>query len=177
MALAIPRTLRSDEGLGEDEHIACPCRVSSIHDLTGYKWGRCSPDRRPQSTVTRAVTRNIERRSWSLRTLIGMTRQLGSLLGLLMAVQFAACGTEDSTASAQFAVDTDDNGAVDCTDLDHVVTCLHHHGTAACDHADVNHDGVVDHEDLHDIYDGLAATGHHCTDPAHQDPADHVLHH
>lgn len=112
-----------------------------------------------------------------------MTQNLLPKLGLTFGLLLGACAAEDTVDTvdtvdtAQFAIDTDDNGAVDCTDLDHVVTCLHHPDAHVCAHADVNHNGVVDHEDLHDIYAGLAATGHHCTDPAHQDPTDHVVHH
>ena len=75
----------------------------------------------------------------------------------------AAC--TDDVDSASFAVDADENGTVDCHDLEHVMACLADPHSDACAHADVNGDGVVDDQDVHDIYDGLEATGHHCTDP------------
>lgn len=105
-----------------------------------------------------------------------MMRNLVLWLGVSGAVLATGCA-DDTTASVEFAIDTDGNGGVDCADLDHVLSCIHHPDASVCAHADVNHDGVVDHEDLHDIYSGLSETGHHCTDPFHQDPADHADHH
>lgn len=90
------------------------------------------------------------------------------LLGLLV-----ACTNDDDVGSAELALDSDASGTVDCADLDHVLTCIHHPGTEACAHADINQDGAVDHQDLHDGYAALSASGHHCTDPAEHDTADH----
>ena len=77
----------------------------------------------------------------------------------------SACAGEDTDVS-EYAIDSDHSGAVDCHDLEHVQACVadtHHTG---CEDADVNHDGSVDDGDIHDIDDGLAATGHHCTEPS-----------
>jgi len=95
---------------------------------------------------------------------------------LALVLGLVACTDTASTDTSQFAIDTDGNGSIDCTDLDHVVTCIHHPDPHGCAHADVNEDGAVDHQDLHDIYAGLAATGHHCDDPGLHDPADHATH-
>ncbi len=76
----------------------------------------------------------------------------------------AACADDESDATV-FAVDTDSSGGVDCADLDHVVECLNHPDSDACDHVDVNHDEAVDEGDVHDIHNGLEATGHHCDEP------------
>lgn len=84
------------------------------------------------------------------------------VLGLLI----IGCTDEETVDSATFAVDTDGNGSVDCTDLDHVLACLHDH-VDACAAADVNHDGSVDDTDLHDIHAGMEATGHHCSSGSH----------
>ena len=96
---------------------------------------------------------------------------LVAMLGLSMA---ACAGDEESDASV-FAVDTDSSGEVDCADLEHVTVCLAHPDAEDCAHADVNGDGVVDEADVHDIYDGLHATGHACEEPEghHDDGASH----
>lgn len=85
-------------------------------------------------------------------------------LVFLGCVLFGCAG--DDVSDATFAVDTDGNGTIDCTDLDHVVACLHGH-VDACAAADVNHDGVVDDGDVHDIHAGMSATGHHCSGDGH----------
>ena len=93
-----------------------------------------------------------------------------AVLFAMITLSIAACAGDDSDVSV-FAVDTDSSGAVDCADLDHVVECLNHPDSDACAHADVNGDGAVDDADVHDIHDGLEATGHHCDDGTHDDGA------
>lgn len=83
------------------------------------------------------------------------------ILGLAVVL---ACGCADDVDVASFAVDVDQSGAVDCDDLAHVLACVHGE-TDDCDHADVNHDGVVDEHDADDIHAGLAHHGHHCDAP------------
>lgn len=90
------------------------------------------------------------------------------IFGLLV-----ACTSDDDVGTSELALDSDTNGTVDCADLDHVLQCIHHPGTDVCAHADVNHDGTVDHADLHDAYAALTESGHHCADPAQHDSADH----
>ena len=80
---------------------------------------------------------------------------------------FAACTDDEQVDTSQYAIDTDHSGAFDCADLDHVNACINHHIADACDLADVNHDGVADDHDLHDIYAALHDSGHQCTDPTH----------
>lgn len=87
-------------------------------------------------------------------------------LSFIAVLCLAGACTGDDTDASQFAIDSDHSGVVDCHDLEHVQACVadpHHTG---CEDADVNHDGAIDDADIHDIYDGLAATGHHCTDPS-----------
>ena len=99
-------------------------------------------------------------------------------LSILVAVLVAFACTGDDVDDVRFAIDSDHSGSVDCADLDHADACLHDPHAAACDGADVNHDGVVDDADVHDIYAGLEATGHHCTAPEHHDDTgDHATHH
>lgn len=90
------------------------------------------------------------------------------ILGLLV-----GCTNDDGVGTAELALDSDANGSVDCADLDHVMRCIHHPGTDVCAHADINHDGVVDHKDAHDAYAALSDSGHHCADPTQHDTADH----
>lgn len=92
------------------------------------------------------------------------------VLGTLCAV--AAC-TDDSAGDAVFAIDTDESGAVDCADLDHVLACIHHPESDLCALADVNGDGVVDDTDVHDLHHGLAEHGHGCDAPDHHDADGH----
>jgi hypothetical protein len=80
---------------------------------------------------------------------------------------FVACTDDEQLDSSRFAVDANDNGTFDCADLDHVLACIEHHGSTVCAHADVNHDGVVDDADAHDIYSALHDSGHQCSDPTH----------
>ena len=91
----------------------------------------------------------------------------------LCAFLLFACGSEDDVDVTRYAVDTDHDGSVDCDDQAHVEACVESHDPAACDAADVNHDGHVDEHDSQDIHDGLAATGHECVDPAHSDVPAH----
>lgn len=94
------------------------------------------------------------------------------VLFFVMTLSAAGCAGDESDASV-FAVDTDSSGAVDCSDLDHVIACLDHPDPDACAHADVNGDGAVDDLDVHDIHDGLEATGHHCDGGTHDDDETH----
>lgn len=94
-------------------------------------------------------------------------------LTLVIALLGCACATDDNVESTELAIDSDGSGTIECADLDHVLMCIHHPGSAACAHADVNHDGVVDHADIHDTYAALTEAGHHCADPANHDAADH----
>ena len=80
---------------------------------------------------------------------------------------FAACTDDAQTDSSQYAIDTDHSGTFDCADLDHVYACINHHIADACDLADVNHDGVVDSLDVHDIANALHDAGHSCSTPTH----------
>lgn len=97
---------------------------------------------------------------------------------LFLALTLFACAGDDPVEEAQFAVDTDDSGEVDCDDLDHVLECLHRPDTDACAFADVNGDGAVDDADVHDIHDGLAASGHGCDEAEHHDAeGDHDAEH
>jgi hypothetical protein len=100
------------------------------------------------------------------------------LLSVTLTLSLLACTGDDGTDDSIYAVDTDGNGVVDCSDLEHVQTCVHHPESDVCAVADVNEDGVVDDADLHDIYAGLAETGHHCDEPDHHDPDDpeHAAH-
>lgn len=75
-----------------------------------------------------------------------------------------ACGCTDDVDVSTFAVDVDESGAVDCADLEHVLACVHHE-IDDCTHDDVNHDGVVDEQDAHDIHAGLEHHGHDCPAP------------
>ena len=74
------------------------------------------------------------------------------------------CGCTDDVDVAEYAVDVDQSGALDCADLEHVLACVHHEETS-CDHDDVNHDGTVDEHDAHDIHAGLEHHGVHCDAP------------
>ena len=87
-----------------------------------------------------------------------------AVLFAMMTLSFPACADDEPDASV-YAIDTDSSGGVDCADLDHVMACLNHPDSDACAHADVNGDGAVDDADVHDIHDGLEATGHHCAEP------------
>ena len=98
--------------------------------------------------------------------------RIALILGLLVGCATDS-GNDNTTGTTELALDTDANGTVDCADLDHVLTCIHHPGTEACAHADINDDGAVDHQDLHDGYAELTAACHHCADPAAHDTADH----
>jgi len=91
------------------------------------------------------------------------------IFGLLL-----GCATDSGIGTSELALDSDANGTVDCADLDHVLTCIHHPGTEACAHADINDDGAADHDDLHEGYAALSTAGHHCSDPAEHDTADHA---
>jgi hypothetical protein len=93
---------------------------------------------------------------------------------LMLSLLALGCAGEDSVDNRRYAVDTDASGAVDCSDLDHVVTCLtREHDDPTCAEADVNHDGAVDDADLHDLYAGLHETGHDCSEPEHHHDEDH----
>lgn len=92
------------------------------------------------------------------------------IFGLLVG---CAADSSNDTGTSELALDSDASGTVDCTDLDHVLTCIHHPGTEACAHADINQDGAVDHDDLHDGYAAISEAGHQCADPAEHDTADH----
>ena len=87
-------------------------------------------------------------------------------LGFALALLLPAC-TDEQVDTSQYAIDADHSGALDCADLDHVHACINHHIVDACDLADINHDGVVDDQDVHDIYAALHDSGHSCTDPTH----------
>jgi len=88
-----------------------------------------------------------------------------AVLFLGVTLTLLACSSDQDGDAALFAVDTDNSGAVDCEDLHHVQVCLEHPDSTDCAHADVNGDGVVDENDVHDIYDGLHETGHDCEAP------------
>ena len=81
---------------------------------------------------------------------------------ILVAITLAAC-TDDTVQTSQFAIDVDHSGAFDCGDLDRVNACINHHIADACALADVNHDGVVDSLDVHDVLTALHDSGHDCT--------------
>ena len=100
-------------------------------------------------------------------------RQLPLASLLTLSILLPACSADSGTDDSIFAVDTDGSGEVDCADLDHVLACLHHPESDVCTEVDVNHDGLVDDADVHDIHDGLAATGHHCGEPDHHDSEGH----
>lgn len=89
---------------------------------------------------------------------------------ILVALFAAACTEPADDATASFAVDVDHSGSLDCADLDHLLACLAHPDPHQCAADDVNHDGVVDDTDAHDLHDGLAATGHHCAPPPDHTP-------
>ena len=76
---------------------------------------------------------------------------------------FLVSCTDDNLGSSQYAVDVDHSGAFDCADLDQVHACINHHIADACALADVNHDGVVDDLDVHDISTALHDEGLVCT--------------
>ena len=88
---------------------------------------------------------------------MGMKRFL-----VIFALGLAGCGDDVDVGS--FAVDLDENGQLECADLDHLLACIHHQETA-CDHADVHHDGVVDEGDAVDLHAGLEHHGIHCDAP------------
>ena len=81
---------------------------------------------------------------------------------ILLAFALLGC-TDDQLGASQYAVDVDNSGAFDCHDLDGVNACIDHHIADAFALADVNHDGVVDDLDVHDIETALHAAGHVCT--------------
>jgi hypothetical protein len=104
-----------------------------------------------------------------------MKRTCASLL-VVVCLAMSACA-EDTEDPSRYAIDSDGSGSVDCADLDHVLACLHHPGSDVCAEADVNHDGVVDDADVHDLHAGLEATGHHCDEPPHHhEEGDHDDH-
>jgi hypothetical protein len=101
-----------------------------------------------------------------------MTRFFASAFVLVTACVLASC-TDDASSDAVFGIDADENGAVDCADLDHVLACIHHPESALCALADINGDGMIDDADVHDIHHGLEETGHHCDAPDHHDADGH----
>src|SRR5262245_36251 len=104
----------------------------------------------------RAAT-SPHRRFRAQRPLIRMTRFI-----ILIAFALTAC-TDDAVSTSQYAVDVDHSGGFDCADLDAVHACIYPHLADACALADVNHDGVVDDLDVHDISSALHDSGHDCT--------------
>ena len=102
-----------------------------------------------------------------------MTLKLTVLVALSTALY--GCVGEGDFDAAQYAIDTDGDGAIDCSDLDHLHACIDHPDSDRCAAADVNHDGVVDETDAHLIHEGLAATGHECAEPEdHEGDGDHT---
>jgi hypothetical protein len=86
---------------------------------------------------------------------------------LALALLIPACTDDGRVDTSQYAIDTDHSGVFDCADLDHVHACINHHIADACKLADINHDGVVDDQDVHDISVALHDSGHTCTAPMH----------
>ncbi|HVV85891.1 MAG TPA: hypothetical protein VHE35_22685 [Kofleriaceae bacterium] len=93
---------------------------------------------------------------------------------LLAALCVLAGCIDDPVGETALAIDTDGNGVLDCADLDHVLTCVHHPGAPGCVHADVTGDGVVDLADVHAVTEAILASGHHCD--GHHD-VDHAGYH
>ena len=88
-------------------------------------------------------------------------------LGGCVLVALACSGSSGPLSEETLArLELNGDGAVDCADLEHLLTCLHHPDDPVCAHADFNGDGVVDPHDAHAVHQSLAQAGHGCSDPA-----------